>query len=440
MTTEPDTNEATLTMSSKERERLKIIGRVVKREMSCVEAAESLGLTERQLYRIRDRYIADGDEGLIHRLRGSTSNYGYGFKVRTRLLDLYRERYSDYGPTLFGEMIEEHHSLMVANIPDHETIRRWLLKAGLWTMERKSRAHRRKRERRGSIGSLVQFDGSEHEWFEKRGPKCCLLVAVDDASSTVLARFAASEDTRNVLLTLRAYIEHYGIPRESYMDRAKVYKNQKGTTPTDVERALGRLGVTMITAYSPQAKGRVERCNRTLQDRLVKALRRNGISTIEAANRYLEQTYLPDHNKRFALTRGLKNIHRSSSGLDLDNIFCFETTRKVNNDYTITLGATLFQLDASREVSRPVPGSTVTIRRWLNDDEIRIFWNEQPVRFSQIKSRPKPEAPILRRPAVDHPWRNLKPVGRRRYNSRRAEKRKGNTPGRKVLSSTPAPS
>jgi hypothetical protein len=215
-----------------------------------------------------------------------------------------------------------------------------------------------------------------------------------------------------------------------------VYKNQKGKIPTDVERALGRLGVNMITAYSPQAKGRVERCNRTLQDRLVKALRREGIGTIEAANRYLEQTYLPDHNKRFALTKGLKNIHRPSAGLNLDNIFCFETTRKVNNDYTITLGATFIQLDASKEVSRPVPGSNVTVRRWLKDDRIRIYWNEQQVSFVQIKS--KPVAMVVRRPAIDHPWRNLRPVGRRRYTNNKAARKGSNSKEKKVLSSTPA--
>ena len=438
MTSQPDTNEATLTMSPKERERLKVIGRVIKRELSCIEAAESLGLSERQLYRVRDRYIADGDEGLIHRLRGSTSNFGYGSKARTRVLDLYRERYSDYGPKLFGEMLEEYHSLMVTRIPDHETIRRWLLKAGLWTMERKSRAHRRKRERRASLGSLLQFDGSDHEWFEKRGPKCCLLVAIDDASGRVLARFARSEGTRDVLLTLRAYIEQYGIPRESYTDRANVYKNTKGKIPTDVERALGRLGVTMITAYSPQAKGRVERCNRTLQDRLVKALRREGISTIEAANRYLEHTFLDDHNKRFARIKGLKNIHRSASGVDLDNIFCFETTRRVYNDYTITLGLTFIQLEASKDVSLPPPGSIVTVRRWLKDNALRIFWNEQQLGFTPLKAKPRPDGPIVRRPADDHPWRAQKPVGRRRYGSIKAAKRKSNSRADKLVPSTPA--
>ncbi len=232
-------------------------------------------------------------------------------------------------------------------------------------------------------------------------------------------------------------MEKYGIPRESYTDRANVYKNSKGKIPTDVERALCRLGVNMITAYPPQAKGRVERCNRTLQDRLVKALRREGISTIEAANRYLENTFLDDHNNRFALTKGLKNIHRSPSGLDFDNIFCFETTRKLYNDYTITLGSKFIQIEASKVVSLPPPGSVVTIRRWLKDDMIRIFWNEQQLSFTQIKSKPKPDTSIVRRPAIDHPWRNLRPIGRSRYTSRKAEKRKDNRRQEKMVSSTP---
>ncbi len=438
MSTQPDSNQTTLTMSQKERERLKVISRLVKREITCVEAADSLGLTERQLYRIRDRYNADGDEGLIHRLRGSTSNFGYGYRARHQLLDLYRDRYDDYGPKLFVEMIEEHHSATLSRIPDHETMRRWLLKAGLWTMERKSRAHRRKRERRGSLGSLLQFDGSDHEWFEKRGPRCCLLVAIDDASGTVLARFAQSENTRDVLLTLRAYIELYGIPRESYTDRANVYVTKDRKTPTDVGRALAKLGVVMITAHSPQAKGRVERCNRTQQDRLVKALRREGICTIEGANRFLERTYLNDHNKRFALSKGLKNIHRASSGLDLDNIFCFETTRKVCNDYTITLGATFIQLESSKDATLPTPGSTVIVRRWLKDDSLHISWKEQELSFTPLRGKPKPKALVKRPPPIDHPWRNLKPIGRGRYPNENPVKRKAGSTQGKTVSSTPA--
>ena len=349
-----ENNQRTLAMSYKEREYLKALTRVNKGELRCRDAAESLGITERHLYRLRARYRSEGDEGLIHRLRGCLSNRGYPRKVRTRMLELYRERYSDYGPTLFAEKIADEHSATLPLV-DHETLRRWLLNAGVWSAARVRKAHRRKRERREKIGSLIQFDGSHHDWFEGRGPVCCLLVAIDDASGRVFMRFAESENTHDVLATLRAYVERFGIPREIYTDRAKVYHPpSKGDRLTDVGRALTRLGVRMILAHSPQAKGRVERSNRTHQDRLVKALRQKGISTIDRANRFLEQRYLSEHNTRFAHPLGLKDIHRSSDGIDLDNIFCFETTRRVYNDYTITLDAHFIQLEKS-EAPLPPP-------------------------------------------------------------------------------------
>ena len=429
--------QTVLTMSQKERERLKVVSRLTKHELSCIEAAEALGITKRQIYRIRDRYIRDGDEGLIHLLRGSTSNFGYGYTTRKRFIDLYRERYSDYGPKLFAEMIEDYHAGSFTRIPDHETLRRWLLKAGLWSTERKRRAHRRKRERRDSLGSLLQFDGSDHEWFEERGPKCCLLVAVDDASGKLKMRFAPSENTRDVFLILRAYIEQYGIPREFYTDRASVYHTKDGKRPTDVGRALSRLGVTMIKAHSPQAKGRVERANRTQQDRLVKALRREGICTIEEANRYLEQTYLHDHNSRFANTEGLKDIHRPSDGLDLDNIFCYEFTRRVYNDYTITLEGGFIQLERS-ENPLPPPGRTVTLRRWLKDGSLHIFWNDLELKHSVINAKAKPRQHGGVRPAANHPWRRLKPIGRGRYPNRKSVRKKLNNSTKKMVSCKPS--
>jgi hypothetical protein len=430
-------NQTTLTMSHKEREHLKVIHRVLKHELNCEEAAAALGLSVRQIYRIRDRYASDGDEGLIHRLRGATSNFGYGYTVRKRVIALYREQYSDYGPTLFAEKLEEHHSNLLSLIPNHETIRRWLLTSGDWATERVRRVHRRKRERRDAIGSLLQFDGSDHDWFERRGPRCCLLVAIDDASGRVLMRFAPSENTRDVLLTLRAYVAKYGIPHELYTDRAGVYHTKDGKYLTDVGRALTRLGVKMITAHSPQAKGRVERSNRTHQDRLVKALRQEGISTIEAANRFLERVYLNDHNRRFALTEGLKDSHRPSAGLDLENIFCFETTRRVYNDYTITLGAAFIQLERSKKVSLPPPGQTVTVRHHLDDDSLHIFWNEQELHYSSVKERPKQQTPPTRPPSSNHPWRLLKQIGKGRYRDKRTITKSRSNSRKKTLSSTP---
>lgn len=408
-------SKGTLTMSYKEREQLKVLTRLNKGELTCKDAAESLGVTERHLYRLRGKYKAHGDEGLIHGLRGCLSNRGYSRKLRMRVLDLYRERYSDYGPTLFAEMIAKDHATTLPSL-DHDTLRRWLLKAGLWSVARTRRAHRRKRDRREKIGSLIQFDGSHHHWFEGRGTACCLFVAIDDASGRVFTRFAASENAHDALATLRDYVKRYGIPREIYTDKAKIYHpHSRGDRLTDVGKALRRLGITMITAHSPQAKGRVERSNRTHQDRLVKALRRAGINRIEAANRFLEHSYLRDHNKRFAHTDHLRDIHRSADGINLDNIFCFETTRHVHNDYTITLDNHFIQLERSSRASLPPPGRNVTVRRWL-DDSLHIFWNELELSFTSLCVKPE-SAPksVHPRALPTHPWRHKLPVGTRSH-------------------------
>lgn len=427
-----------LTMNSKERERLKILARLDKGELTCRDAAESVGISERHFYRLSARHRAEGDEGLIHRLRGCLSNRGYSRKVRSRVLELYRERYSDYGPTLFAEMIAKDHCDILPLV-DHETLRRWLLKAALWTAARTRKAHRRKRERREKIGSLVQFDGSDHDWFEGRGPWCCLLVAIDDASGHIFMRFAKSENAHDVLLALRLYVERYGIPREIYTDRGTVYHPTKGEKLTDVGRALTRLGIRMIVAHSPQAKGRVERSNRTHQDRLVKALRRNRISTINTANRFLEQTYLKEHNKRFACLENLRDIHRPSDGIDLHNIFCFETTRRVYNDFTITLNNQFIQLEKSQATPLPPPGRSVTVRRWL-DNSLHIFWNNEELAFTILtQAKPhKPVSTIPHPPPAHHPWRHKNPIGRARYRKSKTKIKLNRTLHKNVVPLTPS--
>jgi len=432
--------QQTLTMSQKERERLKVLYRLEKGELRCTDAAECLDISERQLYRLRDRYHRDGDEGLIHRLRGCLSNRGYSRKVRTRMLELYRERYSDYGPTLFAEMIAKEHS---GDLPlvDHETLRRWLLKSSLWTAERTRKAHRRKRERRAQIGSLVQFDGSDHDWFEGRAPWCTLLVAIDDASGRVFMRFARSENAHDVLLTLRHYIEHYGIPREIYTDKANIYHPpSKGEKLTDVGRALTRLGVRMIVAHSPQAKGRVERSNRTHQDRLVKALRRHNICTIDDANRFLEHTYLKEHNDRFASFDGLNDIHRPPDGIDFKNIFCFETSRRVYNDFTITLNASFIQLERS-STPLPSPGRSVIVRRWL-DNSLHIFFNNEELAFSMFHPKRQAHSPsriLPLPPGPDHPWRHKKLIGKARYRTQKTKTKLERTSKKNIVHLTPSP-
>jgi len=395
----------TLTMTQKERERLKVIHRLEQHDLTVALGAESLHLSERQLFRILKRYRQQGDAGLVHRLRGQPSHHAFPANVKAKALHLYREQYWDYGPKLFAEMLDAHQALAIAP----ETLRRWLVAAGLWAGSRKKRPHRRRRERRSAIGSLVQLDGSPHDWFEGRGPLCTLLVAIDDASNRAFLRFVTSENSPEVLLVVRQYFERYGIPGAFYTDRGRVFYGEN--TLTDYQRAMKTLGVETIFANSPQAKGRVERSNRTHQDRLIKALRRHHISDLHAANRFLEKTYLAEHNRLFARTEHLSDIHRSVDGIDLNNILCFETKRQVHNDYTITLNAQYIQLERGR-APLPPPKREVIVRRWL-DDSWHIFWNEHELDFTGLDEKPKRPHPRLR-PADDHPWRR-RPMGAKRW-------------------------
>ena len=393
--------DQTITMSMKEMNRLKMIVRIKEGKITVIEAAESVQLSERQMYRVLARYRTQGAAGLVHRLRGTSSNRGYSKETQKKVFRLFREQYSDYDPTLFSEKLEEYHALSISR----QTLTRWLFKESLWAGKRKKRPHRKKRERRQAIGSLIQFDGSDHDWFEGRGPRCCLLVAIDDASGSVMLRFAKEENTASVLEFWYRYILQYGIPAEIYTDGGTVYFDTKNPERlTQFGRAIAALGIRPIHAYSPQAKGRVERSNRTHQDRLLKALREQGISTIEEANRFLEEVYCEHHNYLFAHSEGLSDIHRSADGIDLDNIFCWEETRKVYNDFTITLHSQFIQLLRS-ETPLPPPRSTVFLRQWL-DGSLHIFWHEHELKFQVLEQRPHHKRRSLISPAPMHPWRS----------------------------------
>ncbi|MDE3111300.1 MAG: ISNCY family transposase [Acidobacteriota bacterium] len=402
-------------MNKRERHYLEVIHRLARRELTRSSAALELDVSERQVYRLLARYRTAGDAGLVHGHRGRPSNRGRAAETRARVVALYKQReYRDYGPQLFSEVLEERLQLRVSA----ETVRQWLMSAGLWSGRRAPRRHRKKRERREGIGTLVQFDGSEHDWFEGRGPACCLLVAIDDASSQLFMRFAPSEDTEHVMRTLWQYMERYGIPRTLYTDHGSVYAPRKdgSETLTEVGRALRQLGVELLFANSPQAKGRVERSNRTQQDRLIKALRREGIRTIEEANRYLDERYLAEHNARFACTKDKPDVHRTMFGLALERIFCFEEQRQVRNDYTIQLGGAFLQLERREGASAsplPPPKTMVTVQRWL-DGSLHLFWNETELNYrlleQALEKAPEPKPP--QRPPRNHVWR-LRPVSPR---------------------------
>lgn len=388
-----------LTMSKRERVCLEVLGQVRRKELTRSAAATALAVSERQVYRLLRRTAASGDAGIVHGLRGRTSNHGHVASERREVIRLYKQReYRDYGPQLFMEVLSEYHGIRVSR----ETIRRWLKAEGLWAGRRAPRRHRKKRPRREGIGMLVQFDGSPHDWFEGRGPSCCLLVAIDDASSRIFMRFAPSEDTEHVMRALWMYMERYGVPQALYSDRGAVYGKSKEEI-TETGRALMQLGVQLIRANSPQAKGRVERSNRTAQDRLIKAMRREGIASIEAANAFLEREYLEKHNAKFAVIEGKADVHRTTRGIDFANIFCFEEERNVCNDYTIQLGGQFIQLERG-ESPLPPPRTHVTVRTWL-DGTLHISWKENELAYTRLAEKPKGPGRKPTIPAANHPFR-----------------------------------
>jgi transposase len=397
-----------LVMSQQERDKAAVVKEVDKGRLSARDAAERLGICRRQVFRLLKRYRAEGDAGLIHRLRGTSSNRGYSKRLKAQVIELYwRPQYRDYGPTLFTEILASDHKIRL----DHETVRRWLMSSGGTNVQRKKRPHRSKRPRRSAIGDMVQFDGSDHDWFEGRGPACTLLHVIDDATSRIFLRFAPSENTADCLRTFRAYCLRYGVPRSTYTDRGAVFCSESGTL-TDFGRAMQTLGVLQIFANSPEAKGRVERGNRTHQDRLIKALRRAGISNIGAANRFLERSYLEQHNTRFAEpTDGLPDVHRPMpKDLQLDSVFCFQTDRCLRRDFTITLDAIYIQI-LKGPYALPRPTEHLIVRRYL-DDSLHIFNGNEELRYKVLPGKPAPRKirPFIQRP--NHPWKVARLIGK----------------------------
>jgi transposase len=389
--------EGILTMSQKEVDHIGVISSIEQNDLTAEEAAGLLRLSSRQVYRILKRIKLEGTKGIIHKLRGRKSNRGYPEELKRKITEIYRKEYWDYGPTLFSEMLVEYHSISV----DHETIRKWLREQAITTGIRKKRPHRRKRQRRSCYGELLQFDGSYHDWFEGRGAECCLLNCVDDSTGRVHLKFVLSENTEDVMLTMWEYVNKHGIPRSIYTDRGSVYYAEGKLT--DFGRALKELNVEVIFAKSPQAKGRVERFNRTLQDRLIKALRREGISNIADANKYLNEIFTDEFNDKFSVNPELPDVHRKTNGYQLEKIFCYKTTRQVRNDYTINLSGGYIQLLKGRS-PLPRPKQDVTVSRWLNG-QMHIYFNNQELAFEEIKGKPAKKGYKIFKPPKDHPWR-----------------------------------
>jgi transposase len=391
--------EGLLTMSIKEVDRLKIISQIEAKLLTVAEGSELMGISSRQSYRVLRKIKEEGISGIIHKLRGKKSNRGYPEALKKEVIEIYKANYSDYGPTLFSEELIKSHQISV----NHETVRKWLRGESITTSMRRKRAHRKRRERRSCFGAMLQFDGSHHDWFEGRGAECCLINCVDDSTGKVYLRFAVSENTQDVLLTLWEYVNKYGIPRSIYTDRHSVYKADGKLT--DFGRAMKELNIETIYANSPQAKGRVERVNRTLQDRLVKALRQEGISNIAEANMFVRQKFIDEYDSKFAVNLEVPDAHRTTAGYDLKNIFCYKTSRQVRNDYTINLAGGYIQLLKGTS-PLPTPKQNVTICKWLNG-EMHIYFNRQEISFTEIENKPGKKGYKIHHLPKDHPWRRM---------------------------------
>nr|WP_051062049.1 ISNCY family transposase [Paraburkholderia kururiensis] len=337
-----------VTISMNELRRVKIIESVVEGRLSGVRAAEQLGLSERQVSRLRRRFEAAGAAGLVSARRGRPGNRQFSVSLRARVIAIIRERYADFGPTLAREKLHECHGIVLAK----ETLRQWMYAAGLWV----PRAQRppkvfQPRNRRACYGELIQIDGSDHRWFEQRAPACSLLVFIDDATGRLMTlHFTATESTFSYFEALSKYLGAHGKPVAFYSDKASVFyvKDRSATAGkgvTQFGRALYELNIETFCANSSQAKGRVERANLTLQDRLVKELRLRGISTWEAANAYAP-SFVADFNRRFAWAAASDhNAHRPvRDDEDLRQILAYRVPRKVTNALTVQYDRVMYLL------------------------------------------------------------------------------------------------
>src|SRR6185295_2347172 len=381
-----------LLMSAKERERLKIFARVKRGELRQKEAAALCGLEYRYLRRLYQRYCEQGDRGLVHQGRGRPSNRSKTAEFKAVVLARYQERYPDFGPTLAAEKLAlDGHAI------DHETLRGWLIKAGLWQKRRKRAKHRSWRERRAHFGELVQLDGSQHKWFEERAAKCCLMNMVDDAQGTTQSLLDEEETIFAAMRLLWQWIKLYGIPQSLYTDKKNVYVVDEKTREkaadsgaevlTQFGRACRQLGITIITAHSPQAKGRVERNHGTYQDRLVKEFRLAEISTIAAGNEFLQHGYCEQLNQKFAVApRSAVDFHRSARGYDLASIFCIEEERTLTADWIVRFANQFYQLQPARKAQ--VAKGTVRVRRYLNG-ELHFCYADKDLAYTLLPERPK---------------------------------------------------
>jgi transposase len=411
--------EDRITMTRRELERYQVIERSLKREISQAKAGELLELSERHIRRLVKRVRLKGMRGLVHGNRGRPSPRKMSKEVEERIAAIIGERYPDFTPLHTAEKLWERHKVKVSR----EKVRLIMIAKGLWKRRRRRKEDHVWRERKPHPGEMVQMDGSHHGWLEGRGPKLVLMGYVDDATGRFFGRFYDHEGVEPAMDSFRRYIDRYGLPQSLYLDKHSTYKTTRQPdtdellrdehAQTQFERALSELGIKAIHAHSPQAKGRIERAFGTLQDRLVKEMRLEGVSTCEEANRFLDN-YLRIHNRRF-MKAPLRpqDLHRPvPKCLNLEDIFCLQGIRTVNNGYLIKWTSRTFVL------SRPsltLRRQKVVVREWF-DGKLSIRFKGKDLEYKEVDTvRPKPAVRVfamkVRRkhpkyiPPPTHPWK-----------------------------------
>jgi DNA-binding Lrp family transcriptional regulator len=426
--------------SQKERDRLKELHGVLCGELKQREAAKRLGLSVRQVKRLCRRIKKMGDKGVIHALRGRRSNRRIDPKVEAKAVSfLGKDVYRGFGPTLAAEHLSRRGIAQVGR----ETTRKWMSAAGLWRPRPRHVVEVHTwRERRASFGELVLMDTSDHEWLEKRGHRLKLIGMIDDATSRVIARFVEEDSSEENLRTLRGWLERYGRPVALYTDKNSLFVNNPplvqeqihGKPLTNVGQALLELGIEWIPAHSPQAKGRVERLFGTFQDRLVKELRVARVKSLDGANAFLKETFLPFWEERFTVeARNPQDAHRHlGQAFNLDSILCLREERTVASDYTLQLYGKKLAI-ARRDVLPGLRHARVLVEQrldgtlWVRFKKTRIpltpVPNDAPVitpsglRPPGAITKKKPHWTPKSRPAPDHPWRGTFLLGRKRDTS-----------------------
>lgn len=420
-----------ITMSRRETNRNHVIRNVLEGRASVSEAAKALDLSSRQIRRLSARVRSEGARGVVHRLRGRPSNNQLDPELLEKALcALHEPLWDGFGPTFASEKLARYHRIDLSK----ETVRQLMLQTGAWQKGRRGWKHRQWRERRACIGMLVQVDGSDHDWFEGRGPRCALLVYIDDATSRILhAEFVEVEDTLTLMRSTLKYLTHHGRPTAFYVDKDSIYKVnrpakyeslQLDEPMTQFARAMGELGIEVICADSPQAKGRVERGFDTHQDRLVKELRLRGISSMADANRYLEGEYVAEHNARFAVEAvGPANAHRPLLATHkLEQILSLRSARTLMNDYTLRNDNLFYQV-LEQQAVRVKPGDKIEVEQRLDGSTHLLF---KGVYLPTKKIDKRPYRPLLEAqpsqckqrdtsrlkgtgsiPAKTHPWRRF---------------------------------